>query len=88
MNFETSNLVLETLLSVLLQKFLKVRSVLASSDPSFLQRQRLGESYGSFNYHWFKVSVKLHLAAVKALLDTTERDEGGGRDQVEQMKGF
>lgn len=50
--------------------------------------QRLGKRHCSFNYNWSTVSVKLQRPAVKALLDTTERDEGGGRDQVEQMKSF
>lgn len=33
----------------------------------------LGEGYSSLSSNWFKVSLKLHLAAVKVLLDTVER---------------
>lgn len=68
MNFQTSNSVLETLLSVLLRKLFKVRSVLVPCNPSFLQRH--GENSDSFNHNWYKVSVKLHLIAVEVLLDT------------------
>lgn len=66
MNFKTSNLVLETFVRMLSQKLLKDRSVLAPHNPLFLQWQRLGENYGSFNDNWFKVSMKLQLADVKS----------------------
>lgn len=33
----------------------------------------LGDGYGSLSSNWFNVSLKLHLAAVKVLLDTLER---------------
>lgn len=56
---------------------------------SFLQKQRLGENSNNFNHNWFKVSVKLHLTAVKVLLDTAGDMKGGGREQAdEQMKRF
>lgn len=69
--FPNFQLALETFLRVLLQKLLKVRSVLVPCYLSFLQKQRLGENSDSFNHNWFEVSVKLHLTAVKVLLDTS-----------------
>lgn len=33
----------------------------------------LGDGYSSLSSNWFKVSLKLHLAAMKVLLDTLER---------------
>lgn len=48
--FPNFQLALETFLRVLLQKLLKIRSVLVPCNPSFLKRQRLGENSDSFNH--------------------------------------
>lgn len=67
---------------------LKLGVVLVPCNPSFLQRQRLGENSDSFNHNWFKVSVKLHLTAVKLLLDTVRDMKEKAEKVDEQMKRF
>lgn len=86
--FPNFQLALETFLRVLLQKLLKIRSVLVPCNPSFLQRQRLGENSDSFNHNWFEVSVKLHLTAGKVLLDTARDIKEAARKQHEKMNRF
>lgn len=86
--FPNFQLALETFLRLLLQKLLKVRSVLVPCNPSFLQKWRL-EKTDNFNHNWFTVSVKLNLTAVKVLLDTAgDMKEEAESKQMNKWKGF
>lgn len=86
--FPNFQLALETFLRVLLQKLLKVRSILVPCNPSFLQRQRLGENW-QLQPLLVRSFSETAPNSCESALGHCRRHEGRGREQAdEQMNRF